>query len=531
MSVPTGSSPRLLFPENTDSGSDNQSTVTIASNSVNREALPGAPFPAHNAGEDDQESLPEGQNSATDHADTPTAQQPTERVQARDTPSEIAPLRDLTLRSEDNDTDPESYTEAPQSPIPQRTEGSATVDGRPSASNPRLSRRYNPEISRPQPLYYGNSSLFGLFAQSDGLLSNASTMAWQNTHSGDARHHRTSLYVAPTSRTTNVRTTAQSFDQGSPVYQASLPAAQGAPAYRSARNTVRNAGDGYRSRQTSPSRSPPPTRTIDSATRTAYREQMQHDLRSASPPAGRGRSRVTFASEDSAFARPTATARTSQPPSSHVSVQQRSLFPPPDNGADFGPENASKFYQNAVYTRSSNPTSQPLVLKELPIDKFGGDIRAYPAFRNHFLELVENRKDFEPRHKFQYLLQCLTDEPLLEARRYMITNSNYFKVLDRLENKYGNRGRLLLTLNQCYYDLNAPGPAASDVRRFYDEASHLVDEMQQIGEDNNTATRSGGKPSHRNCIPRFAKRSTKRSEETRPKHRSASCWIALLPNC
>ncbi|KAH7695514.1 Zinc knuckle family protein, partial [Aphelenchoides avenae] len=155
------------------------------------------------------------------------------------------------------------------------------------------------------------------------------------------------------------------------------------------------------------------------------------------------------------------------------------------HGVDFGRENASKFYQNAVYTRNPSTTAPPLVLSQTAIEKFGGDIRSFPAFRNRFLELVEGRKDMEPRHKLQYLLQCLSDEPLREAKEYMISDENYFAVLENLEERYGNTTKLLHALDEALANLKPAGQSAVDLRRFHNQARRLVDEMKQAGHDIN----------------------------------------------
>ncbi|KAH7673227.1 Pao retrotransposon peptidase family protein [Aphelenchoides avenae] len=128
---------------------------------------------------------------------------------------------------------------------------------------------------------------------------------------------------------------------------------------------------------------------------------------------------------------------------------------------------------------------QPLVLNALSIPKFSGDIRSFPMFRNRFLETVEGRKDLPPRQKFLYLLQHLADEPLREASSYMVTDANYFTVLDSLEERYGNKHLLIHALEQDLLHMKSPGQHAADLRRFHNEARRLVDEMRQAGEEVN----------------------------------------------
>ncbi|KAH7680093.1 integrase core domain protein [Aphelenchoides avenae] len=163
---------------------------------------------------------------------------------------------------------------------------------------------------------------------------------------------------------------------------------------------------------------------------------------------------------------------------SHAATAQPSST---QGAADFGPEHTNAFYQNAMYHRSAAPT--PLVLKAPGITPFEGDLRAYPAFRNNFLQLIEGQQGWQPRHKMQYLLQCLRGEPLREASRYMISDLNYFKVLDRLEQRYGNRGNLLYYLHNQLDSLPAASDAADELRRFHDDSVQLLSELRQNGEN------------------------------------------------
>ncbi|KAH7709448.1 hypothetical protein AAVH_23288 [Aphelenchoides avenae] len=154
---------------------------------------------------------------------------------------------------------------------------------------------------------------------------------------------------------------------------------------------------------------------------------------------------------------------------------------PNDGHADR--ERNSAFYRTATCTLSTSAKLPPLVLTELPIPKFSGDVRTYPVFKNRFLKTVGGRSDLEPQHKFQYLLQFLDGEPLHLANGYLIANRNYFKLLGRLKGRYGDKATLAALFFQEFVNLAPAGWDVRDLRRFHDEALCLRDEMEEVGQD------------------------------------------------
>ncbi|KAH7706731.1 Zinc knuckle family protein [Aphelenchoides avenae] len=151
-------------------------------------------------------------------------------------------------------------------------------------------------------------------------------------------------------------------------------------------------------------------------------------------------------------------------------------------GAALGHE-TSAFYRNATYHRGIDSTAPPLVLKELPIEPFDGDIRRYPAFRDRFLDVVESQPDLAPRSKLLYLLQYLRGEPYRFASGMQLTDANYFIVVDRLEEQYGDKYRLRQLLAQDFVAMRPPAGGVADLHRFHDEAFRITMELRTLGEN------------------------------------------------
>ncbi|KAH7709957.1 hypothetical protein AAVH_22753 [Aphelenchoides avenae] len=156
--------------------------------------------------------------------------------------------------------------------------------------------------------------------------------------------------------------------------------------------------------------------------------------------------------------------------------------PAPANEAPCDLESASTFYRNATFHRDTKSSSQ-LVLKELPITPFDGDIRRYSKFRNRFLDIVEDHGEMPPRHKLQYLLQFLRGEAYELANNFQLTDENYIAVADLLEEQYGDKDMIRNLLMADLIGLRPPSPEIADLRRFHGEAFRVITDLKQLGDD------------------------------------------------
>ncbi|KAH7710260.1 Pao retrotransposon peptidase family protein [Aphelenchoides avenae] len=421
--------------------------------------------PADIAGAERPREAPSGDDSDASSSESSASQTPRRRVRIRDTPTEIPPIEKLSVQDEYRESD-EEYYEAPPAPPLRRILKTST---------PQQPGRNNPETSRQRDAPRTRSSAYGLFTQADRVVTDATTMAWHNTPPGTTQRDDDFFYAsspAPARNRNSQRTARDEEYRRSPLYLASLSATNAAPDRVADLATGTTGEDTRRRRQSSQTAQQKPS-AADAETRRVHRERLQHVLRDAKPPpAGRGRS------DD-----PDSASATFAPRGRTTADHHRSPCPKTDYGADFGPENASKFYRNGTHLRVTSTKPSPLVLKELPIPKFNGDYRSYPMFRSRFLKTVGERTDLDPCDKFQFLMQHLDGEPLRMANRFVITDGNYYKCLDRLEERYGDNATLVTLLAQDFQKLKSVGLNSRDLIRFYDEASHLTDQMEQLGQD------------------------------------------------
>ncbi|KAH7705906.1 Pao retrotransposon peptidase family protein-like protein [Aphelenchoides avenae] len=151
--------------------------------------------------------------------------------------------------------------------------------------------------------------------------------------------------------------------------------------------------------------------------------------------------------------------------------------------ADFGPEDTCAFYRNANYHPSAIAGRNPLPSWTLSLKP-----ALHRTIRRRHPGIIECQPGLDPRHKLQYLLQYLQGEPHRMASSYMLTDSNYTKVLELLEERYGDPTRLCGHLNQLLISLPAPAENATDLRRFHNDSTQLISELGQIGHDPSAST-------------------------------------------
>ncbi|KAH7715051.1 Zinc knuckle family protein [Aphelenchoides avenae] len=158
--------------------------------------------------------------------------------------------------------------------------------------------------------------------------------------------------------------------------------------------------------------------------------------------------------------------------------------PSADHAGDKDYEATSAFYLNASFHRAALDSIQPpLILTELPLEPFDGDIRRYPMFRNNFLGIVEGHPDLAPRHKLQYLLQFLRGEPYQLVNNFQLTDVNYFAAVNMLEERYGNEDRRRNLLLAEFVNRRPPSDELADLYRFHSEVVRLTGELKQLGDD------------------------------------------------
>ncbi|XP_045540282.1 uncharacterized protein LOC123722438 [Papilio machaon] len=103
--------------------------------------------------------------------------------------------------------------------------------------------------------------------------------------------------------------------------------------------------------------------------------------------------------------------------------------------------NTSNIYDRLSSNTNSDYRKPRVKLPQLELPKFDGDIRQWPAFKNIFMASVDNA-DIPVVNKLQYLKTALTGEAAGLISSLLITEENYVRALDILNQSYCANTRL-----------------------------------------------------------------------------------------
>ncbi|KAH7718851.1 hypothetical protein AAVH_13737 [Aphelenchoides avenae] len=120
-------------------------------------------------------------------------------------------------------------------------------------------------------------------------------------------------------------------------------------------------------------------------------------------------------------------------------------------------EKSSAFYRKATYHRAAHGSTapSPLVLKELPIISFEGDVRQFPSF------CAESRSIWQKQ----------------------LPDHGHELLHDFLQEQYGDEDAIRNLLLKNLVQLRSRSSATADIRRFHDEAFRVTNELKQLGDD------------------------------------------------
>ena len=82
-------------------------------------------------------------------------------------------------------------------------------------------------------------------------------------------------------------------------------------------------------------------------------------------------------------------------------------------------------------------TGVKLPLLQLP--KFSGNVLEWPAFHDAFVASVSSHKKLSNAQKFTHLRSCLSGRESKCIEGYSVTNDNYSKAFQDLQNRFGRK--------------------------------------------------------------------------------------------
>ncbi|XP_070576393.1 uncharacterized protein [Ptychodera flava] len=140
--------------------------------------------------------------------------------------------------------------------------------------------------------------------------------------------------------------------------------------------------------------------------------------------------------------------------------------------------------------RSNNggalPTTQSTSVKttslpKLQLPTFSGDILKWVSFFDAFKSAVNDDKNLGDVQKFQYLRAQLQGEAARTIEGLSLTSSNYGHALQLLDERYGQKHKIISAYMKALWDMPTPTGELSSLRNFYDTLESYIRGLQSLG--------------------------------------------------
>ena len=138
---------------------------------------------------------------------------------------------------------------------------------------------------------------------------------------------------------------------------------------------------------------------------------------------------------------------------------------------------------NSTHVRSSCSTySDYHKLPKLNLPTFTGNILNWQAFWDSYDTAVHSNPTLSEVQKFNYLKSLLQDEAYRTITGFALTNANYDKAISLLQERYGQKHKIVQTYMQALLEIPAPVYSLSSLRTFYDETETYVRGLESLGQ-------------------------------------------------
>lgn len=140
----------------------------------------------------------------------------------------------------------------------------------------------------------------------------------------------------------------------------------------------------------------------------------------------------------------------------------------------------STFAENPIPSSNHNHSKLPSL--KLPV--FSGKYSEYKNFITSFKQVIDREIGLSNIEKFNHLRNCLEGPALETINAFQITNENYSKALNRLEDRFDNSTLIFLENITALFDLPVTSqPDGNQLRSVVDNASALYSSLSSLGTD------------------------------------------------
>lgn len=146
------------------------------------------------------------------------------------------------------------------------------------------------------------------------------------------------------------------------------------------------------------------------------------------------------------------------------------------------PVQLSQHDHSNVGLNSSNYSQNNLVkLPRIQLPTFSGSYDDWPTFKDLFLSLVHNNESISDVQKLHYLKSTITGEAELLLKHIQVTQCNYGKAWETLQERYGNK-RLIVNsvLKRLFNQKKMTVQSATQLKHFLDTTTECLNNLQNL---------------------------------------------------
>lgn len=143
-------------------------------------------------------------------------------------------------------------------------------------------------------------------------------------------------------------------------------------------------------------------------------------------------------------------------------------------------------------TNPSNQSSAPPTtshssvyhrLPKLDLPRFDGDILQWPSFWDSYDSAIHSNLSLSNVQKFNYLKSSITGEASHTIAGFALTNDNYYRAVDLLQDRFGQKEKIIDTYMTLLLNVPAPVNSVVSLRKFYDTTETYIRGLESLGKN------------------------------------------------
>ena len=133
-------------------------------------------------------------------------------------------------------------------------------------------------------------------------------------------------------------------------------------------------------------------------------------------------------------------------------------------------------------SQTSSISSQNHRLPKLSLPTFTGNILEWQYFWDSFETTIHNNHTLTDVQKFSYLQSLLESEAMSVINGLNLSSLNYYKAIELLTRRYGQKHKMVNAYMKALLDLPAPHDTLESLRNFSDKSEAYIRGLESLGQ-------------------------------------------------